>query len=229
MAPAALEIGDDGGSSSTGGRRMWNLLLAVATVLSVFLRSTEGLTISVHKVECVYEEVEYDGDMVYGNFVVQDRGVFWGPDHPGIELVVTGPQGNRVHASTTKDSEKFEFRANRRGLYTFCFHSRSLAPEQLTFYIHVGHIPGIQDLAQDEHLKPVNVKIAQLAEALESVSAEIRYMQTRDKRHRSTNESTQRRLVAYTVAEYIMLLAVSIGQVYLIQQLFSKRLGYNRV
>jgi hypothetical protein len=24
-----------------------------------------------------------------------------------------------------------------------------LAPEQLTFYIHVGHIPGIQDLAQD--------------------------------------------------------------------------------
>jgi hypothetical protein len=45
----------------------------------------------------------------------------------------------------------------------------------------------------------------------------------------AANESTQRRLVAYTVAEYIMLLAVSIGQVYLIQQLFSKRLGYNRV
>jgi hypothetical protein len=37
-----------------------------------------------------------------------------------------------------------------------------------------------------EPLKPVNVKIAQLAEALESVSAEIRYMQTRDKRHRSS-------------------------------------------
>ncbi len=62
---------------------------------------------------------------------------------------VTGPQGNRVHESTTKDSEKFEFRAYRRGLYTFCFHGPSLTPEQLTFYIHVGHIPGIQDLAQD--------------------------------------------------------------------------------
>jgi hypothetical protein len=37
-----------------------------------------------------------------------------------------------------------------------------------------------------EHLKPVNVKIAQLAEALESVAAEIRYMQIRDKRHRSS-------------------------------------------
>jgi hypothetical protein len=41
-----------------------------------------------------------------------------------------------------------------------------------------------------ENLKPVNVKIAQLAEALEAVSAEIRYMQNRDKRHRSSKSVT---------------------------------------
>jgi hypothetical protein len=41
-----------------------------------------------------------------------------------------------------------------------------------------------------ENLKPVNVKIAQLAEALEAVSAEIRYMQNRDKRHRSSKSDT---------------------------------------
>ncbi|CAM6025463.1 unnamed protein product [Sphagnum balticum] len=210
--------------------RTWALLLGIAaTALSVCLRTAEGLTMTVHKVECVYEEVEYDGDMVYGNFVVQDYEIFWGSEHPGIELVVTGPQGNKVHSSTNKEAEQFEFRAPRRGLYKFCFHNSALAPEDLTFYIHVGHIPGIQDFAQDEHLKPVNVKIAQLAEALEAVSAEIRYMQNRDKRHRSTNESTQRRLIAYTVAEYVMLLAASIGQVYLIRKLFSKRIGYNRV
>ncbi len=62
---------------------------------------------------------------------------------------MTGPQGNKVHSSTTKEAEQFEFRAPRRGLYKFCFHNPSLAPEDLTFYIHVGHIPGIQDLAQD--------------------------------------------------------------------------------
>lgn len=37
-----------------------------------------------------------------------------------------------------------------------------------------------------EHLKPVDVKIAQLGEALESVSAEIRYLQSRDLRHRKS-------------------------------------------
>lgn len=40
-----------------------------------------------------------------------------------------------------------------------------------------------------EHLKPVDVKIAQLGEALESVSAEIRYLQNRDLRHRKSKYS----------------------------------------
>lgn len=35
-----------------------------------------------------------------------------------------------------------------------------------------------------EHLKPVNVKIAQLREALEAVSAEQIYLRARDYRHR---------------------------------------------
>lgn len=41
-----------------------------------------------------------------------------------------------------------------------------------------------------EHLKPVDVKIAQLGEALESVSAEIRYLQNRDLRHRRSKSAT---------------------------------------
>jgi len=142
---------------------------------------------------------------------------------------VTGPDGRTVHTASTNDGEKFEFFAHRRGRYKFCFNNPLSAPEQVTFYIHVGHIPGIEDLARDEHLKPVNVKVAKLAEALEAVSAEIRYLQTRDFRHRRTNESTQRRLLAYTIGEYALLVAASVGQVYMIRHLFSKRIGYNRV
>lgn len=35
-----------------------------------------------------------------------------------------------------------------------------------------------------EHLDPVNVKIAELREALESVTAEQKYLKARDTRHR---------------------------------------------
>lgn len=35
-----------------------------------------------------------------------------------------------------------------------------------------------------EHLNPINVKIAELREALESVTAEQRYLKAREARHR---------------------------------------------
>lgn len=45
----------------------------------------------------------------------------------------------------------------------------------------------------------------------------------------AANESTQRRLLAYTISEYLLLIGASVGQVYMIRHLFSKRIGYNRV
>ncbi|XP_024366529.1 transmembrane emp24 domain-containing protein p24beta3 isoform X1 [Physcomitrium patens] len=203
--------------------------ITVLFALAVVVAHSHALLMTVHNTECVWEDVEFDGDVVSGNFVVLDQEVFWGSEHPGIELIVTGPDGRAVHTTNTIDGEKFEFIAHRRGRYKFCFHNPLSAPEQLTFYIHVGHVIGVEELARDEHLKPVDVKISQLSEALELVSAEIRYLQNRDLRHRKTNESTQRRLLFYTVSEYLLLIAASVGQVVMIRHLFSKRIGYNRV
>lgn len=39
-------------------------------------------------------------------------------------------------------------------------------------------------VAFSEHLNPINVKIAELREALESVTAEQKYLKARDSRHR---------------------------------------------
>lgn len=55
-----------------------------------FLRNVSGLSITVNDVECVYELVNFEGDTVSGNFVVVDHDIFWGSDHPGIDLVVSG-------------------------------------------------------------------------------------------------------------------------------------------
>lgn len=43
-------------------------------------------------------------------------------------------------------------------------------------------------LSLAEHLDPINVKIAQLSEALESVTAEQKYLKARDTRHRHSKE-----------------------------------------
>ncbi|MED6200058.1 hypothetical protein PIB30_081582, partial [Stylosanthes scabra] len=157
--------------------KMWMVL---ACLMMSFFSSIESLSVTVNDVECVYEYVLYEGDTVSGNFVVVDHDIFWGSDHPGIDFTVTSPAGNTVHNIKGTSGDKFQFKAPTHGMYKFCFHNPHSTPETVSFYIHVGHIPSEHDLAKDEHLDPINVKIAELREALESVTAEQKYLKARD-------------------------------------------------
>jgi len=162
-------------------------------------------------------------------FVRLDSWISKKTTHPARRLKVTSPAGNEVHTLKGTSGDKFEFKAPRSGMYKFCFHNPHKTPETVAFYIHIGHIPNEHNLAKDEHLDPVNVKIAELREALESVTAEQQYLKARDARHRRTNESTRKRVLFYTLGEYLLLAFLSVLQVVYIRQLFSKSVGYNRV
>ncbi|XP_062186227.1 transmembrane emp24 domain-containing protein p24beta3-like [Phragmites australis] len=163
------------------------LVLAVALVAAAGWRA-DALSVTVtDTTECIHEFVPYEGDSVTGNFVVVDHDIFWSSDHPGIDLMVTSPGGNTVYTLKGKSGEKFEFKAPRGGMYKFCFHNPYGASETVSFYIHVGHVPNEHNLAKDEHLDPTNVKIAELKEALESVTAEQMYLKAREARHRHSS------------------------------------------
>ncbi|XP_075512246.1 transmembrane emp24 domain-containing protein p24beta3-like [Primulina tabacum] len=209
------------------GTRVVYTLLVLLFLAMVNLVS--ALSVTVNDLECVYEYVLYEGDTVSGNFVVVDHDIFWGSDHPGIDFTVTSPAGNVVNSLKGTSGDKFEFKAPSSGMYKFCFHNPHSTPESVSFYIHVGHIPTEHDLAKDEHLDPINVKIAELRESLESVTAEQKYLKAREARHRHTNESTRKRVIFYTVGEYIMLALASSLQVVYIRRLFGKTVAYNRV
>ncbi|KAL5782699.1 hypothetical protein ACOSP7_007728 [Xanthoceras sorbifolium] len=201
----------------------------IIALLASLIGRISSLSVTVNDVECVYEYVLYEDDTVSGNFVVVDHDIFWGSDHPGIDLTVASPAGNVVHTLKGTSGDKFEFKAPRSGMYKFCFHNPYSTPETVSFHIHVGHIPNEHNLAKDEHLDPINVKIAELREALESVTAEQKYLKARDARHRHTNESTRKRLLGYTIGEYVLFAVASTLQVVYIRRLFSKSVAYNRV
>ncbi|KAK9140043.1 hypothetical protein Scep_009724 [Stephania cephalantha] len=229
-------------------------ICAVLALLLTLITYASALSVTVNDEECVYEYVLYEGDTISGNFVVVDHDIFWSSDHPGIDftiswslslglvaswclvafggpliLSVTAPGGNTVYSLKGTSGDKFSTKAPRSGMYKFCFHNPYSAPETVSFYIHVGHIPSEHDLAKDEHLDPINVKIAELREALESVTAEQKYLKARDARHRHTNESTRKRVLFYTILMYLVFVCASGLQVMYIRRLFSKSVGYNRV
>ncbi|KAL8171171.1 hypothetical protein V2J09_022975 [Rumex salicifolius] len=211
-------------------QRRAQIFVVVGLLLSCSsIRDAAALSITVDDVECVQEYVFYEDDNISGNFVVVDHDLNWTEDHPGIDFTVTSPGGNVVHTLKGTSGDKFELKAPRSGMYKFCFHNPSSTPDAVAFHIHVGHIPNDHNLAKDEHLDPINVKIAELREALEAVTGEQQYLKARDTQHRHTNESTRKRLIGYTVLEYVMLVAASGVQVLIIHRLFSKSVGFNRV
>ncbi|KAL1060345.1 hypothetical protein V6Z11_1Z104800 [Gossypium hirsutum] len=194
-----------------------------------FVNNVSSLSLTITKVDCVYEIVRSEGDIVSGNFVVVDHHIFWSSDHPGIDFSITSPGGGILHNLKGTSGDKFSFKAPRSGLYQFCFHNPLSTPETIAFYIHIGHIPNEHNLAKNEHLDPIIVKIAELREALEAVTTEQKYLKARDAVHRRTNESTKTRVIGYTVGEYILLTIASVLQVVYIRRLFSKSVGYNRI
>ncbi|GFP85813.1 transmembrane emp24 domain-containing protein p24beta3 [Phtheirospermum japonicum] len=207
-------------------------------LLSSMVSRISALSVTVLKEECVYEYVFYGGDAVSGNFVVVDHEHFWNSDHPGIDftvlplpfLYVTSPEGNIVHTLKGTSGDKFEFKAPKNGLYKFCFHNNhESTPETVSFNIHTGHIPNEHDLAKDEHLDPINVRIIELREKMEYVTLEQNYLKARDISHRRTNQSTKKRVIFYTVGEYLLLVLVSGLQVVYVRRLFNKSIAYNRV
>lgn len=64
-------------------------VLGFLLLFSTLIHELSALSITVNDIECVYEYVLYEGDTVSGNFVVVDHDIFWGSDHPGIDLIVS--------------------------------------------------------------------------------------------------------------------------------------------
>ncbi|URE16206.1 Transmembrane emp24 domain-containing protein [Musa troglodytarum] len=175
--------------------------------------------------ECFSHSVPYEGDTVHVSFVVIKAETPWHYGDEGVDLVVKDPSGTQIHDFYDKTSEKFEFMAQKRGLHRFCFTNRSPYHETIDFDVYIGHFSYFEQHAKDEHFGPLLEQIGKLEEALYNIQFEQHWLEAQTDRQAIVNEGMSRRAIHKALFESAALIGASVLQVYLLRQLFERKLG----
>uniref|UniRef100_A0A0E0ETL9 GOLD domain-containing protein n=1 Tax=Oryza meridionalis TaxID=40149 RepID=A0A0E0ETL9_9ORYZ len=195
----------------------------------VVLRPAAAIRFVIDREECFSHNVDYEGDTVHVSFVVIKAETPWHYTEDGVDLVVKDPNGNQIHDSRDKISDKFEFIVHRRGFHRFCFTNKSPYHETVDFDVLVGHFSYYDQHAKDEHFSALFEQIAKLDEALYNIQFEQHWLEAQTDRQAILNENMSRRAVHKAFFESAALIAASVVQVYLLRRLFERKLGTSRV
>lgn len=201
---------------------MWSKLVFCTILLQLFKYSESYfVVVDAHSEECFFDRVEAGTKM--GVMFETIEGGFL-----DIDILITGPDGKPIYQGERESSGKYAFAAHDTGIYTYCFSNKmsTVTPKTVMFTIEIGDAPsgtvGAANEADAGHTKLEDM-IRELAGTLTGVKHEQEYMNVRDKIHRSINESTNSRVVMWSTFEALVLVIMTVGQVYYLKRFFEVR------
>lgn len=144
-----------------------------------------------------------------------------------IDVKIIGPDGKVIHQGERETSGKYTFAAHTSGVYTYCFSNQmsTMTPKVVMFNMEIGETPKEEVAAgtDEGHQNQLEQMIKELSSSLTNVKHEQEYMQVRDRIHRSINESTNSRVVMWAFFEALVLIVMTVGQVYYLKRFFEVR------
>ncbi|XP_021740736.1 cellulose synthase-like protein E6 isoform X2 [Chenopodium quinoa] len=205
-----------------------SIFITLLVVLIINLQPAIGLRFVIDRAECFSHNVQFEWDTVHVSFVVIKSESPWRSDD-GVDLVVKGPEGDQIHDTHDKISEKFDFTAHKKGPFSFCFTNKSPYHETIDFDVQVGHFTYYDQHAKDEHVKPLVEQIEKLGQSLYNIQFEQHWLEAQTDRQALVNEAMSKRAIHKAVMESFALVGASVLQIYLLQRLFERKLGTSRV
>ncbi|KAG7162248.1 transmembrane emp24 domain-containing protein 2-like isoform X11 [Homarus americanus] len=196
--------------------------LGIFSLLSV--AESYFVTVDAHAEECFFEKVT-TGTKLGLAFEVAEGGFL------DIDIKIYSPDGKIVHEGERESNGRYTFPASMDGVYTYCFSNKmsTMTPKIVMFSMDVGEgiKPGHEAANGEEGEAAGGNKmedmIRELSAALSGVKHEQDYMEVRERIHRSINDNTNSRVVLWSVFEALVLVAMTIGQVYYLKQFFEVR------
>jgi len=176
------------------------------------------ITVDAHAEDCFFDKVQ-NGTKLGLTFEVIEGGFL------DIDVRVLGPENEEIIKRERESNGKVTFAAAKTGTYTYCFSNKmsTMTPKGVMFSMEIGEPQAAVAEQGESHSTKLTEMIRELSSALVGVKHEQEYMEVRDKIHRKINESTNSRVVMWSFFEAVVLVAMTVGQVYYLKRFFEVR------
>merc|ERR1719220_1444741 len=132
-----------------------------------------------------------------------------------IDVRIEGPDGKIVHSGERESNGKYTFAAHMDGVYKYCFSNQmsTMTPKIVMFTMDTMEAPEPGTPGKEGEDEPSHNKLED--------------MSVRDRIHRAINENTNSRVVMWSFFEALVLVAMTLGQVYYLKRFFEVRRVFN--
>ncbi|GAM21403.1 hypothetical protein SAMD00019534_045780 [Acytostelium subglobosum LB1] len=198
-----------------------NNIMLVGLLLVVFVATSNALTLQVEPkmTECFSEYVD-SGKISFINYQVIRGGLL------DVDVKVFDPMGNTIYSILHFESSmkgKMSFTASNSGAYKICFNN-----EMSRFTAKVITFTWTYDNAdtafvKGETLNPMDQSIQKIERTLQSIVFEQKKMRYREQTNRDTSESTNERVVRWTIIQLLVLVSMGVAQIWFLRRWFNSK------
>ncbi|XP_077530420.1 transmembrane emp24 domain-containing protein bai [Haemaphysalis longicornis] len=198
--------------------------VTLLSVLCLYVSIAHGIRFHLkpNTKRCLKDEVLKDV-LVSGEYHANES-----PGHK-TELTVKDSNGHILyHKDEIKDG-KFAFTTDAYDVYEVCFVTKMPSEvkggdrEIQLLLKHGAEAKNYQGLAEVGKLKPLEMKLQQLEDLSEAVVKDFAYMRQREEEMRDTNESTNSRVLYFSIFSMCCLLGLATWQVLYLRRFFKAK------
>lgn len=191
---------------------------------SVLLNEVNGLRFHLKPggTRCIKEELRQNV-LIVGDFEVSEI------HGQKVDYVVTDTKGHILSQNQGIGKGKFTFVTENYDMFEVCFTSRvppHIRGEQHEVYLIIKRgveAKSYEGLGEAAKLKPMEVELKRLEDLSESIVQDFVQMRQREREMRDTNESTNNRVLYFSIFSMCCLLGLATWQVLYLRRFFKAK------
>nr|ACO08619.1 Transmembrane emp24 domain-containing protein 10 precursor [Oncorhynchus mykiss] len=197
------------------------LLLTFPVLFDFTFSITFYLPVNLRK--CLREEIHKDV-LVTGEYEVSEQ------PNAKNNLKITDSSGHILYSKEDASKGKFAFTTEDYDMFEVCFESKSpLGTGRVTDQLvnldmkHGVEAKNYEEIAKVEKLKPLEVELRRLEDLSESIVNDFAYMKKREEEMRDTNESTNIRVLYFSIFSMCCLIGLATWQVFYLRRFLKAK------